>query len=192
MLEVTGKRHRILAPRLVFLIGTRSADGTMNIIPITNVTSVSVEPCRVIVAVYKPWQTCSNLRSSKGFTLSLASKHQLGLIWKLGAKYSGYESNLSKMTEFRHALDLTFSRYGPVLKGALGWMEFEITNRPQSAKGDHMMVVGECWKAMVDPSRYTEDITPKSTPKPLMQWERNSFSTSEDIFKIAYYKDPGL
>ena len=192
MIEATQKPHRILSPRLVFCIGTIAKDGTQNIIPITNVTSVSVDPCQVLVAIYKEWQTCRNLQTTNGFTLSLASKEQLELVWKLGAKYSGYQSTLSKTEEFKNSLDFEFSSYGPVLKDALGWLELEIVSRPDSAKGDHLMIVGECKKTMVNPDYYDTQINPIGMPKPLMQWERNNFSSADDIFSIEYFKDPGF
>lgn len=192
MIEATQKPHRILSPRLVFCIGTTAEDGTQNIIPITNVTSVSVDPCQVLVAIYKEWQTCANLQIAKGFTLSLASKKQLELVWKLGAKYSGYQSDQPKVEEFKDNLDLDFSAYGPVLKDALGWVELEIVSRPDSSKGDHLMIVGECKKAMVNPDHYDAEINPLGTPKPLMQWEHNNFSSAEAIFSIEYFRDPGF
>jgi len=192
MITNSNKPHRILAPRLVFLIGTISPNGQQNIIPITNVTSVSTEPCQVLVAVYKPWQTCANLLTTEGFTLSLADRSQLELVWKLGAKYSGYDSGQVKTEEFRHNLDTAFSTYGPVLKGALGWMECKIVGRPDSDTSNHQMIVGQCTKAAVDPHKFTADITPIGTPKPLMQWERNHFSSAETIFSIAYYHDSNL
>lgn len=51
MIEVTANLHRILAPRLVVLIGTTSEDGRKNIIPINNITSISTDPGMVIIAV---------------------------------------------------------------------------------------------------------------------------------------------
>jgi flavin reductase (DIM6/NTAB) family NADH-FMN oxidoreductase RutF len=192
MIPLTKSPHRLMAPRLVFLVGTTAEDGTQNIIPITNVTSVSVDPCQVLVAVYKEWQTCTNLKAAQGFTLSLATKDQLELVWKLGAKYSGYRSDQPKIIEFKDKLDMEFSPYGPVLKDALSWMECKIVSRPDSSQGDHLMVVGECKRAMVNDQYSTPEGMPIGNPKPLMQWERNQFSAAEDIFSIEYFNDPGF
>lgn len=71
MIEVADNIHRILAPRLVVTIGTRSPDGRRNIIPINNITSISTEPSMVIIAVYKPWITAENLKTAKAFTGSV-------------------------------------------------------------------------------------------------------------------------
>ena len=192
MIEVKEKIHRIMAPRLTFLIGTVSEKGVKNIIPISNVTSISTEPGMVIMAVYVEWVTCANLRKAKGFTMSLPSKNQLELVWKLGPKYSGYNSGFEKDVEFKDSLDTNFSPYGPVLKGAIGWIECDIVDFPKDVGGNHLMVIGKYKKAMVDPKQYTSEITPIGNPKPIMQWERNNFSTAADIFSIEYFKDPGF
>jgi flavin reductase (DIM6/NTAB) family NADH-FMN oxidoreductase RutF len=192
MIPVKEKLHRILAPRLVVAIGTCSPEGRPNIIPINNITSISVEPGMVLVAVYKPWITADNLATAPGFTISVPSHDQLDLVWKLGQKYSGYNSALDKIDEFKDSLDLSFSDYGPALKNALGWLECKVIERPADVGGDHVLVIGQYTAAMVNPGFYDEQISPKNNPKPFMQWERNNFSEASDIFGIDYHKDPGL
>ncbi len=192
MIEVSQKVHRILAPRLVVTIGTTSEDGRKNIIPINNITSISTEPSMVIIAVYKPWITANSLKTAKGFTVSVPHKEQLELVWKLGQKYSGYKSDKDKIEEFKGNLDLDFSEYGPVLKDALGWVEYEIIDLPKDVGGNHLMVIGQYAKAKVNPKFYDEEISPKGNPKPFMQWERNNFAETSDIFSIDYFNDPGF
>src|SRR5437868_14691558 len=108
MIEITQKPHRILAPRLVVTIGTISPDGRQNIIPINNVTSISTDPGMALIAVYKPWITADNLKVAEGFTISVPHRGQLELIWKLGQKYSGYNSGKDKIEEFKNNLELDF------------------------------------------------------------------------------------
>jgi len=191
MLKVSNSIHRILAPRLVVLVGTTSFDGRKNIIPINNITSVSVEPSRVIIAVYKKWVTADVLKFARGFTVSVPTRDQLEIVWKLGQKYSGYDSNKDKIEEFSNALDLEFSKFGPVLKNSLGWIEYKIVDIPEDKGGDHLLVVGEYTKASVNPEFYDEEISPIGNPKPFMQWERNKFAEASDIFEIDYFKDSG-
>lgn len=187
MLEVTEKIHRILAPRLVVTIGTVSPEGRKNIIPINNITSISTEPSMVIIAVYKPWITAENLQTAEAFTVSVPHRKQLELIWKLGQKYSGYTSDKEKVEEFKDDLDLTFSKHGPVVKDALGWIEYKIVERPKDAGGNHYLVIGEYTKAKVNPAYYGEGIVPKGNPKPFMQWESNTFAEASDLFSIDYF-----
>ncbi len=190
MIEVTEKIHRILAPRLIALIGTTSPDGRKNIIPINNVTSVSTNPCMILVAVYHPWITAENLKTADGFTISVPSKDQLELVWKLGQKYSGYDSGKDKIEEFKDHLDLDFSDYGPVLKDALGWIELKVVDLPKDVGGNHLMAIGQYSKAKINPDYYTNEIRPTNNPKPIMQWEGNNFSEASNIFSIDYYQDP--
>jgi len=192
MIDVTDKIHRILAPRLVVTIGTLSADGRPNIIPINNITSISTEPSMVLIAVYKPWITAKNLKTAKAFTVSVPQREQLELIWKLGQKYSGYKSNKDKIEEFKNELDLNFSEHGPVLKNALGWVEYDIIDLPKDVGGNHLLVIGQYTKAKVNPRFYDQEISPKGNPKPFMQWERNNFAEASDIFSIEYFNDPGF
>lgn len=192
MLDVNDKIHRILAPRLVVLIGTVNQEGRKNIIPINNITSTSTEPSQVIIAVYKPWITAENLKKAKAFTVSVPHRGQLELVWKLGQKYSGYNSGKDKIDEFKDNLDLDFSEHGPVLKDALGWVEYKIVDLPKDTGGNHLMVIGQYSKAKVNPKYYNEEISPKGNPKPFMQWERNIFAEASDIFSIDYFNDPGF
>lgn len=192
MLEVSDKIHRILAPRLVVLIGTTSKDGRKNIIPINNITSISTDPGMVLIAVYKEWITAGNLAQAEGFTISVPSREQLELVWKLGQKYSGYKSGQGKMEEFKDSLDLNFSEYGPVLKDCLGWIECKIIDLTKDVGGNHLMVVGRYSKAAVNPKHYNAEISPIGNPKPFMQWERNNFAEASDIFSIDYFNDPGF
>jgi flavin reductase (DIM6/NTAB) family NADH-FMN oxidoreductase RutF len=60
------KAHRLLAPRIAYLIGTRAADGTRNLIPVSNVTSISTDPQQLAVAVYKQWETHRTLLAADG------------------------------------------------------------------------------------------------------------------------------
>lgn len=192
MTKATQNLHRILAPRLVVTIGTTSEDGRKNIIPINNITPISTDPGMVLIAIYKEWITAENLKTAKGFTVSVPQRQQLELIWKLGQKYSGYSSGKDKIEEFKSDLDLEFSEYGPVLKNALGWLECKVIDLPKDVGGNHLLVIGQFTKAMINPEYYDENISPKGNPKPFMQWERNNFAEASDIFSIEYFRDPGF
>ncbi len=192
MIEVKEKIHRILAPRLVVLIGTKNNEGRKNIIPINNITSISTDPCMVIIAVYYPWITAENLKTAKGFTVSVPHRDQLDLVWKLGQKYSGYDSSEEKVEEFKDSLDMDFSEHGPVLKDSLGWIDFKIIDLLKDVGGNHLMVIGQYSEAKVNQKYYNEEINPIGNPKPFMQWERNNFAEASDIFSIDYFNDPGF
>jgi flavin reductase (DIM6/NTAB) family NADH-FMN oxidoreductase RutF len=71
------KAHRLLSPRIAYLIGTRSRQGVANLIPVSNVTSISTEPQQIAIAVYKKWETHRTLLEAAGFTLSVPHIDQL-------------------------------------------------------------------------------------------------------------------
>jgi flavin reductase (DIM6/NTAB) family NADH-FMN oxidoreductase RutF len=62
--------HRLLAPRIAYVIGTTGAKGP-DLAPVSNLTSVSRSPQVIVIAVYKEWQTYANLREGSGFTVSV-------------------------------------------------------------------------------------------------------------------------
>lgn len=187
MIEVTNKIHRMLAPRLVVLVGTTSKDGRKNIIPINNITPVSVDPSMVLIAVYKKWITAETLKTTSGFTISIPHKDQLDLVWKLGQKYSGYNSGKDKIEEFKQDLDLNFFPFGPVLNDALGWIEYEVIDLPKDPGTDHLLVIGKVTKAVANPKYYDNEIVPIGNPKPFMQWTGNKFAEASDIFSTDYF-----
>ncbi|MEU1551040.1 hypothetical protein [Nocardia sp. NPDC005745] len=49
--------HRLLAPRIAYLVGTTDTAGVANLIPVSNLTSVSTQPQQIAVAVVKEWLT---------------------------------------------------------------------------------------------------------------------------------------
>jgi flavin reductase (DIM6/NTAB) family NADH-FMN oxidoreductase RutF len=185
-----GICHRLLAPRLVALLGTRTQDGTVNLIPVTNLTSVSIKPPKVVVAIYNEWRSRDALLLAEGFTLSVASVEQIDLVWKLGGRYSGYSevSPLPKSVEFGFLMDEDFSRHGPVLKSAIAWLEFVITQIVTTA-GDHTIFVGEAVRAAGQSSTYTREAKILAQPpKTLMQWSENRFSSPGETFAMRYYE----
>ncbi|HET9721500.1 MAG TPA: flavin reductase [Candidatus Saccharimonadales bacterium] len=186
MKEVNEKIHRLLAPRLIVTIGTVSKEGRKNIIPINNISSVGTDPGIAMIAVYREWITAKNLQDAMGFTISIPIQEQLDLIWKLAPKFSGYESKLEKVDEFKDYLDSDFSSYGPVLKGSLGWIECQVLDRPDHRESNHLIVLGKFTKARFDEAHFTNDLIPRNNPKPIMQWTRNYFSAADKVVEIPY------
>jgi flavin reductase (DIM6/NTAB) family NADH-FMN oxidoreductase RutF len=113
----TVKAHRLLAPRIAYLIGTRDRDGTPNVIPVSNVTLVSTDPQHLLLAVYKQWRTYETLLDVEGFTLSVPLVGHLQGVWKLGARYSCYPAvnPQEKLAASGLSFDYDASSYGPVL-----------------------------------------------------------------------------
>lgn len=173
------KAHRLLAPRIVYLIGTRSRDGEPDLIPVSNVTSISTQPQLVVVAVFRDWQTYTNLREAAGFTLSVPSiDHQDG-VWRLGARYSRYDypDRWAKLHACGLALSDDPELAGPILTDGLGWMSCRIVARPDFG-GDHGVFIGEITRVEFSSGHFHDDGTPTGDLHPLMQVTGNRFTTS--------------
>lgn len=180
--------HRIIGPRVVFALGTFSSQNVPNCIPITNITSVSTEPQIIAVAVYREWQTARNLLSANGFVISLPSETSLQLLWKLGGKYSGYESvsTVPKASEFYEELSYEFSPHGPVLAKAAAWIECDVERIVRDA-GDHILVLGCICHVAVSGKCFSPDGEPSDEFGPILQWTRNKFTALGRRIKMDFY-----
>jgi len=118
MTNSTAKAHRLLAPRIAYLIGTRDRDGTYNVIPVSNVTSVSTDPQHLPLAVHKQWRTYETLLSTEGFTLSVPLIGHLQGAWKLGARYSRYPAKTHKKNS-PHLVFLSTMTHPPTAQSLL-------------------------------------------------------------------------
>jgi flavin reductase (DIM6/NTAB) family NADH-FMN oxidoreductase RutF len=180
--------HRVMGPRVVFLLGTRSLQGHGNCIPICNVGIVGSDPELVSIAVYKQWQSCENLREANGFTLSVPRATDLPVVWMLGGKYSGYAkvSDTPKMKEFAERLDEGFSERGPVLVGALAWIDCRVIRRIEEVS-DHLIVLGEIERCTVGSDFYDTQGRPYGGVAPLMQWSGNLFTAPGPLRVVDFF-----
>ncbi|MCP2280113.1 flavin reductase family protein [Nocardia amikacinitolerans] len=180
--------HRLLAPRIAYLIGTRGENGAPNLIPVSNLTSVSTKPQQVAVAVYKEWKTHQNLRTAAGFTVSVPTFDQLDGVWKLGARYSKFPITepADKLSASGLALDYTSSSYGPVMPSGLGWMACRIVARLDLG-GDHGLAIGEVEQVWFNADYLTPDGVPHNVTHPLMQQTGNQFITTADTSSTISY-----
>ena len=182
------KAHRLLTPRTGYLIGTRSSDGEANLIPVSNLTSVSTDPEQIIIAVHKKWKTLENLTDTDGFTVSVPTIDQLDGVWKLAARYSGYRSasRSDKLASCGLAIDTEACAFGPVLTDGMGWMSCRIVHRTDFG-GDHGVVVGQVEAVWFDNLTFQEDGTPLIDLRPAMQITGNLFTTAGEATTIPFF-----
>jgi flavin reductase (DIM6/NTAB) family NADH-FMN oxidoreductase RutF len=181
------KAHRLLAPRVAYLVGTHASDGTPNLIPVSNLTSISTDPQQIAVAVFKDWQTHANLLTAPGFTVSVPVMHQLEGVWKLGAKYSRYNfpSADVKLAASGLSIDVTASGYGPVLADGVGWLSVQ-TLQHLDFVGDHTVFIARVDDAWFNPAFLNPDGTPRAEVRPVMQITGNLFTTAAEPQAISY------
>jgi flavin reductase (DIM6/NTAB) family NADH-FMN oxidoreductase RutF len=182
-----ARAHRLLAPRIAYLVGTRSPDNESNLIPVSNVTSVSTEPQHILIAVHKRWTTHQNLQRTEGFTLSVPLRTQVDGIWRLGARYSRFEFPDTRAKLAASGLDLTDdpAKPGPILTDGLGWMSCQTIARHDHG-GDHGIFVGQVVEVAFNPTHYTADGTPTSDLTPIMQVSGNRFTAPGPAFEVDY------
>jgi len=84
------KSHRALATRIPYLITTINKNGDVNAAPFSNLTSVSTNPERIVLAVYHEWDTKRNIVETQEFVVNVPSKNLLEQIWICGDKYAGH------------------------------------------------------------------------------------------------------
>ncbi len=180
--------HRLLAPRIAYLIGTKDQNGTANLIPVSNLTSVSTRPQQVALAVFKQWRTYENLLTATGFTLTVPTMEQLDSVWKLGARYSKYPTvdRIDKLTKSGLELNCEASSYGPIAPSGIGSLSCRVVARID-VNGDHGITVGEVEQVWFNPEYLTADGKPKAAAHPLMQQTGNLFTTSADSMKTMDY-----
>lgn len=179
--------HRLLAPRIAPLIGTRGQSGP-DIAPISNVTQVSAEPQVFAIAVNREATTFKNIRESGGFALSVARKEHHKVVWRLGDKFSGFEVpvGMTKIAASGGAFDLETSKYGPILVDATGWCECEVMSEVPADFGDHGIFLARVLRGGFNPKLMRADGTYKRNSKPLMQVVLNTFATSSDFFALPW------
>ena len=188
-MSALDKAHRLLAPRIAYLIGTRAPDNLPNLIPVSNLTSISTEPQQIVLAVYRRWETHRNLRDTDGFTMSVPHIGQLEGVWKLGAKYSRYPyaTNAEKIIASGLSLDYDASPYGPVVTDGIGWAVCQIIAKPDFG-GDHGLYVAQIKHVYFNPTYLNPDGTPRRDVRPVMQITGNAFTTAADVHAVPYYR----
>ena len=179
--------HRLLAPRIGYLIGTVGSEGP-NIAPISNVTQVSADPQIFVVAVYRKWQTYANLLAAKGFTLSVPRTEHADIVWRLGQRFSGFEipDGKDKLSASGGSFDFEVSAFGPVLSDATGWCEAELVTQVNAPEADHGIFLGRVLRGQFNEAFMNPDGTYLRNSHPLMQVVLNNFATSSDQWEIPW------
>ncbi|MGH3767228.1 MAG: flavin reductase family protein [Pseudonocardiaceae bacterium] len=182
------KAHRLLAPRIAYLVGTRTSDNSPNLIPVSNLTSISTEPQQIAVAVYKQWETHKSLLTAGGFTVSVPHVEQLEGVWKLGAKYSHYpySDNTDKIVASGLSIDHGVCDYGPILSDGIGWAACQIVEKLDFG-GNHGLYIGQIAHVHFNPTYLNPDGTPRGDVRPVMQITGNAFTTASDTHTVPYY-----
>ncbi|GAP13226.1 conserved protein/domain typically associated with flavoprotein oxygenases, DIM6/NTAB family [Longilinea arvoryzae] len=171
------KSHRLLAPRIAYLISTLNNKGEVNAAPITNLTSASTEPESVIMAIAPEWTTYKNIKINKQFVINLPSVELLEKIWICGDKYAGIKipREFNKV-EFS-GLSVIPSQVVAVPGIAECYAHLECKIDWIKSSGDHKVIHGLIVAASYDEKAFDDNlILQVGVFKPTMQISGNFFT----------------
>jgi flavin reductase (DIM6/NTAB) family NADH-FMN oxidoreductase RutF len=182
-----AKAHRLLAPRVAYLVGTRGSDGEPNLIPVSNLTSVSTDPELIVLAVFKEWQTFRNLKDSSQFTVSVPRNEHLAGVWKLGSRYSRipFRTTSDKLAGCGLSILNQDDLPGPILEDGVGWLVCRKVQEVQSA-GDHGIFIAEITEVAFNADYLDRDGLPQRPSSPVMQVTGNLFTTSAENSTLPF------
>ncbi len=137
--------HRLLAPRLVCLIGSCSStkERTWNVAPFSNVVVVSNVPQRVGIAIYKEGTTYNNILALSEFTINMPDDSLIEELWLAGHNYNQlqYPRDLGKMDLLRLTSTAATSISVPVVTECFATLECRLI--ASYDLGDHQFFVGD-------------------------------------------------
>ena len=116
----------------VYSVSSKGKKPNMHIC--TYVSAVSMQPKRMMVALYHGTQTLENVEMTGEFVLQLLARNQYNLVNQLG-KISG--KNIDKISRLQKRKLLSEWEGYPVLKDALALMKLKVCNEMEG--GDHRM-----------------------------------------------------
>ena len=168
--------HRLLAPRVPFIVSTLS-NGRQNLAPVSNITSIATEPQRVCAAIVPEWSTARAIELTSEFVLNLMSADHLDSIWICGAGYSKIDipSELSK-SEASGLTLIPSTKVAPAsVAEAIGSLECRVFAKHNV--GDHILFLADILAASVRSDSWdkTNEMVDLRAVKGIMQNAKSSF-----------------
>jgi len=162
--------HRLICPRVVYIITTISKNGVVNAGSFTNLTSVSSNPQRLVFSTVERNDTFKNIRQTREFVVNIPSVSLLEKVWICGDKYA-------KMPIPSHISELTVVNFTPIssekvkpprIKECFGHLECKVVWIRNV--GDHFLILGEVVAASCNEGTFDRQFIPRvEKTKPLLQ-----------------------
>jgi flavin reductase (DIM6/NTAB) family NADH-FMN oxidoreductase RutF len=183
------KAHRLIAPRIVYIVTSLDKSGRVNAGSFSNLTSVSIDPERLVLGVYKKWDTIKNIRATREFVVNVPSKVLLEQVWICGDKYAGNpipsginELKIAGLTEIPSEVVAP-----PRIAECYGHLECRVIWVQDV--GDHYLVLADIVSSSFTKGFLDNDfILNVSASKPLMEVSRNIFTFPEGIIQVSKQK----
>jgi len=179
------KAHRILAPRIAYIVTSVDKKGRVNAASFSNLTSVSTDPERLVLGVYKPWDTIKNIRATREFVVNVPSKDLVNEVWICGDKYAGNpipagvdELKVAGLTEIpsEKVKPPRVAECPMHLECKVVWIK---------NVGDHFLILGDIVSASYTDGAFTEDFVQViEKTLPLMEVPPGFFTFPNDVSQI--------
>lgn len=125
------------APFPVWSLSTIDSQGKGNMNICAYVTSVSMQPKMMILAIYHHTKTMSNVKNNHRALLQLLTHDHIDIVHLCG-RQSGTATDKISRIEKKH--ELSYKNDIPYLKDCAGYMELEFTDFLEVG-GDHLLAV---------------------------------------------------
>ncbi len=168
--------HRLLGPRSAFVILAPDRSGGWNAAPISNVTSISVDPQIIAIASYHKNKTSKLLKRFRPFVCCLMDANQLEAVWRSGGTYTGYDKIVGVERFGSEGLKLLWPENSktPVIEGSLAALSGRIVKKVRP--GDHVVYFGRIYAAHFNPAAFSdEQIFDPAKFSPILQVAGNLF-----------------
>lgn len=179
------KAHRILSPRIAYLVTTVDKNGRVNAAAFSNLTSVSVKPQRLVLSVFHAWDTLKNIRATKEFVVNVPSFSLLEKVWICGDKYAGNpipegvnELEVAKLTALR-----SNKVRPPRIAECLTHLECKV--RWIKNVGDHHLILADIVDASYSQGAFNSDLIPMVQKiRPLLEVAGGFFASPGKIVLV--------
>lgn len=179
------KSHRIISPRIAYIVTTVDKEGRVNAGVFSNLTSVSTEPERLVLSVYKPWDTIRNIRQTKEFVVNVPHKDLIEKVWICGDKYAGNpipkgidELQVAGLSEIpsEKVKPPRIAECPMHLECKVGWIK---------NVGDHYLVLADIVAASYSDGAFDSELLPNVLQtQPLFEIARGLFTYPEHVVSV--------
>lgn len=183
------KAHRLISPRISYIITTVDKKGNVNAGVFSNITSVSTDPERLVLSVYKKWDTIKNIRQTKEFVVNVPSKILLEEVWICGDKYAGNPIPMgTNELKVANLTGIPSEKVRPSrVKECYGHLECKVVWIKDV--GDHYLVLGDIVSATFIKGYLDKDfVLDVSKARPLMEVARNIFTYPGETIEVNRQK----
>lgn len=179
------KAHRIISPRIAYIVTTVDKRNRVNAGSFSNLTSVSTDPERLVLAVYNEWDTLKNIFQTKEFVVNVPSKHLVQEVWICGDKYAGnpipYGVNELKVANLT---EIPAEKVKPP-RIAECFAHLECKVKWIKNVGDHHLILADIVSASFTKGYFDKEfIQNVEKSKPLFEIGRSFFTYPEKIIQI--------